>query len=84
MRAGGDDTDSILEAFKPDEEPDDAYSVIGLAGTRTGGHRRSGDAYQALQRGRVLPATQPAGRPGIGSGRGGVLVRALSRQRAAD
>ena len=30
LRAGPDDPDTILEAFKPDEEPDDAYSLIGI------------------------------------------------------
>lgn len=31
LRSTGDEPDSILEAFKGNEEPDDAYSVIGLA-----------------------------------------------------
>src|SRR5690606_5591072 len=31
LRASPDDPDSIMEAFKPNEEPDDAYSVIGLS-----------------------------------------------------
>jgi penicillin-binding protein 1A len=30
LKAQGEDTDVILEAFKPTEEPDDAYSVIGF------------------------------------------------------
>lgn len=32
LRASADDKDSIQEAFKPGEEPDDAYSVIGIGG----------------------------------------------------
>jgi penicillin-binding protein 1A len=24
------DTDTVMEAFKPDEEPDDAYSIVGF------------------------------------------------------
>jgi penicillin-binding protein 1A len=31
LRAAADDPNSILEAFKPDEEPDDAYAMIGVA-----------------------------------------------------
>ena len=31
LRTQSTDSDSILEAFKPNEEPDDAYSVIGVA-----------------------------------------------------
>ena len=31
LRTQSTDKDSILEAFKPNEEPDDAYSVIGVA-----------------------------------------------------
>ena len=33
LRAAADDPTSIMEAFKPGEEPDDAYSVIGFTGT---------------------------------------------------
>jgi penicillin-binding protein 1A len=33
LRTQSTDSDSILEAFKPNEEPDDAYSVIGIAST---------------------------------------------------
>ena len=32
LRASTEDKESILEAFKPNEEPDDAYSVIGIGG----------------------------------------------------
>jgi penicillin-binding protein 1A len=31
LRATAEDTNTILEAFKPDEEPDDGYSMIGFA-----------------------------------------------------
>lgn len=31
LRANPTDTDAIMEAFKPGEEPDDAYSIIGFA-----------------------------------------------------
>ena len=30
LRVQGGETDTVLEAFKPNEEPDDAYSVIGF------------------------------------------------------
>jgi penicillin-binding protein 1A len=30
LRAVGGETDTVMEAFKPNEEPDDAYSVIGF------------------------------------------------------
>ncbi len=33
LRASANEPDAILEAFKPNEEPDDAYSVIGVANT---------------------------------------------------
>ncbi len=60
LRASADQSDTIMEAFKPGEGPDDAYSVIGLSEvTETGSP--SNDAYQ--------PAPQ---RPNFGSGRGGL------------
>ncbi|RUP09803.1 penicillin-binding protein 1A [Hyphomicrobium sp.] len=31
LRASADDPSSIMEAFKPDEDPDDAYAMIGIA-----------------------------------------------------
>jgi penicillin-binding protein 1A len=60
LRASADDPSSIMEAFKPDEAPDDAYSVIGLTGATDGGS--SGDAYQP----------PPSRAPSFGSGRGGL------------
>jgi penicillin-binding protein 1A len=32
LRASAGDKEGVLEAFKPDEEPDDQYSIIGLTG----------------------------------------------------
>ncbi len=64
MRAGPDDSQSIVEAFKPNEEPDDAYSVIGFsdpatAGASAGEPARDGGWQQTPQ-------------PGFGGGRGGM------------
>ncbi len=61
LRASADQPDTIIEAFKPGEEPDDAYSVIGLSEEVTNAGAVRNDAYQ--------PAPQ---RPGFGSGRGGL------------
>ncbi|MEQ1714792.1 MAG: penicillin-binding protein 1A [Hyphomicrobium sp.] len=77
LRAGASETDSILEAFKPNEEPDDAYSVIGLAGVTPAqaATAATGDTYQPPQQqgSAPPPPTNPGvGDPGIGSGRGGV------------
>ena len=36
LRAGPNDSQVILEAFKPNEEPDDAYSIIGFQVSDTG------------------------------------------------
>jgi len=63
LRASADDPKSIMEAFKPDEAPDDAYSVIGFTGTPDGGAPPQ-DAYSPPP-----PATD---RPTFGSGRGGL------------
>jgi penicillin-binding protein 1A len=59
LRASADDPKSIMEAFKPGEEPDDAYSVIGFTGSA---EQPTEDAYQ--------PA--PSRAPTFGSGRGGL------------
>ena len=68
LRAGSNDSDAIMEAFKPNEEPDDAYSVIGFsdvaASTATEGAvpaASSGDAWQGP------PPPAPA-RTGVGNG----------------
>ncbi len=55
LRAGPGDSQVILEAFKPNEDPDDAYSIIGFqfptdgaaAGTGTPGQTSSDSQYNA-------------------------------------
>ena len=65
LRASGDEPDTILEAFKPNEEPDDAYSVIGLASA-------SADAAGAGDQ-ISNDGPEPGGPPPVfGSGRGDV------------
>jgi penicillin-binding protein 1A len=65
LRAAPGDTESIVEAFKPNEEPDDPYSVIGFSEPATD---TSGD----------YPIDQndwrqgPSGGPALGGGRGGI------------
>jgi penicillin-binding protein 1A len=66
LRASATDNNTIIEAFKPAEEPDDAYSVIGIAGTADASAGRSDAA--APPGGGVAGSASP----GIGSGRGGV------------
>ncbi len=69
LRAAPGDPDAIMEAFKPDEEPDDAYSVIGFSDPA------SAEGYvdgQAAQQSDDSWAPRPSGPPGFGSGRGGV------------
>jgi penicillin-binding protein 1A len=61
LRAGADDPQGIMEAFKPGEEPDDAYSVVGFTGTAQEG---------APEQPYTPPA--PSGSPTFGSGRGGL------------
>lgn len=71
LRASPGDPDAITEAFKPNEEPDDPYSVIGFAeasaaaaagsaGTAPGAAPQN-DAWQP-------PQAPAAGRNGIGNG----------------
>ena len=64
LRAAADDPTSIMEAFKPGEEPDDAYSVIGFTGTPEDGAPPPGDDPYGEQQ-------QPR-RPTFGAGRGGL------------
>ena len=55
LRAQGGEPDTVLEAFKPYEEPDDAYSVIGF--TNESGGFFTGDqtdAPRSLSAGRGL------------------------------
>ena len=49
LRVSGREGGSVLEAFKPNEEPDDAYSVIGFDQHDTG---RQPDQDRALRTGR--------------------------------
>ncbi|MDX2288087.1 MAG: penicillin-binding protein 1A [Hyphomicrobiaceae bacterium] len=74
LRASPSDKQAIMEAFKPYEEPDDAYSVIGLTdgdetvaggGAAGGGYGGGSSGADAAYR------PVPAGRT-LGSGRGGV------------
>ncbi|KAB2940656.1 MAG: penicillin-binding protein 1A [Hyphomicrobium sp.] len=69
LRAGEEDPQSIMEAFKPGEEPDDAYSVIGFTDQGTGAVPGRDDESSADD-----PYFQPGPRssPGYGSGRGGL------------
>jgi penicillin-binding protein 1A len=64
LRASADDPNSIMEAFKPGEEPDDAYSVIGLTGA-------TGESAQPDNGAYYQPPPQPR-MPTFGSGRGGL------------
>jgi penicillin-binding protein 1A len=46
LRASADDPNTIMEAFKPNEDPDDGYSMIGFANaTADASAGASGDAY---------------------------------------
>ncbi|MGB4864820.1 MAG: penicillin-binding protein 1A [Hyphomicrobium sp.] len=69
LRAQAGAADSILEAFKPNEEPDDAYSVIGIANAAPAANTI---AAQPAPGGAPPPPGEGAGTPGIGSGRGDV------------
>ncbi|MGQ0456312.1 MAG: penicillin-binding protein 1A [Hyphomicrobium sp.] len=70
LRAASTDADTIMEAFKPNEEPDDAYSIIGVASVSdanattagAGDAAAAGDAY----------APPPVAYPGPGQRGGGV------------
>ncbi len=64
LRAAADDPTSIMEAFKPGEEPDDAYSVIGFTGTTGEGDAPADDDYYSEPPQRRSPT--------FGSGRGGL------------
>jgi penicillin-binding protein 1A len=68
LRATATDTDAITEAFKPGEEPDDPYSVIGLSDATAmngdaGATEGATDAYSAPRPNRPVA-------PVIGNGRG--------------
>jgi penicillin-binding protein 1A len=65
LRAAPDDPTAIVEAFKPNEDPDDAYSVIGFSDPSTqssaSGAPQAGGSWQA----------EPPGPPSYGGSRGG-------------
>ena len=62
QRASGAGSDTIMEAFKPGEEPDDAFSVIGFADQGTGaGEQSPTSSYQ----GGWAPSAVPAGPPPV-------------------
>ncbi len=69
LRAGGaaDGEQTILEAFKPNEEPDDAYSVIGLANT-SAGPDANGDAYSPDAPGGPAATAPPSPPSRVGPG----------------
>jgi penicillin-binding protein 1A len=64
LRASADDPNSIMEAFKPGEEPDDAYSVIGFTGSADEGAPPPVDDPYA--------EAPPRRTPTFGAGRGGL------------
>ena len=65
LRAEPGDTQAIMEAFKPYEEPDDAYSMVGV------GSEESGDAYSPGAAS-VSSAEQRPPPRGYGGGGGGL------------
>jgi penicillin-binding protein 1A len=62
LRASPDDPNAIMEAFKPNEEPDDAYSVIGFsdASAQSAAGGASGNTWQS----------GPSASPGYGGNAG--------------
>ncbi len=60
MRASPDDPDAIMEAFKPFEEPDDAYSIVGFSNVGEEEPAHGDPASDAWQ------PRRPAERPGPG------------------
>ncbi len=69
LRAGEEDPQSIIEAFKPGEEPDDAYSVIGFTDQGAGAVPGRDDESSADDSYYQPPPRQS---PAYGSGRGGL------------
>lgn len=75
LRAAPDDPKAITEVFKPDEEPDDPYSVIGLAASseETGSaapRDNDDDAYSPPSP--PSRSTSDGSIPGMAGGRGGL------------
>jgi penicillin-binding protein 1A len=66
LRAGPTDSQSILEAFKPNEDPDDAYSIIGFQVSDTAnapaGSTASSGSYSSANDA-WAPAAPPANAP---------------------
>jgi penicillin-binding protein 1A len=62
LRASTDDPNSIMEAFKPDEDPDDAYAMIGIANATA-----DASAPPPLSSERVARPAPPGSRPDSGS-----------------
>jgi penicillin-binding protein 1A len=56
LRAQGGERDAVLEAFKPNEDPDDAYSIIGFTN----------------ESGNFINPTDPDQQRNLSSGRGGL------------
>ena len=69
LRAAANDPDSILEAFKPDEEPDDAYAMIGITNATADASAANGGARVPPP----APETATGGQtPDDGAGPGGL------------
>jgi len=64
LRAEPGDKDAVIEAFKPGEEPDDAYSVIGFTDPTAQDGTVGGDAYSRSRRDGG-DASYPGGRGGL-------------------
>ncbi len=64
LRAEPGDKDAVIEAFKPGEEPDDAYSVIGFTDPTAQDGTAGGDAYSPSRRDGG-EASYPGGRGGL-------------------
>ncbi len=62
LRASADDPNGIMEAFKPDEDPDDAYAMIGIANATA-----DASAPPPPTSERVARPAPPSSRPDSGS-----------------
>ena len=71
LRAQGGRPKRVIEAFKPGEEPDDAYSVIGF--TRSGAPRELGGPPPT-------PTARRAAPSGLRRGKAGCLARAAEAE----
>ena len=65
LRASADDKDAIMEAFKTNEQPDDAYAVIGVSNATA-----DASSATASQAGGLPPIPGAGGDPPPGPGRG--------------